>query len=90
MEAAVTRFTNCQVLRNGRVERGEVWVRDGRIIDPQAFFYSEKRVADKVIDCRGLVVSPGFIDTQINGECAWIANSTASLSLPIMWMHSSG
>lgn len=66
-DAAVTQFRNCEVLREGGLVPGDVWVREGRIIDPQALFYDEKKVPNRVIDCRGMLVAPGFIDIQING-----------------------
>ena len=46
----------------------DVWVREGKVIDPQRLFYVEKLAADRVVDCHGLIVAPGFIDIQINGE----------------------
>lgn len=49
------------------LEEGDVWVRDGKVIDPQKLFYEEKRLPDEVVDCTNLIVAPGFIDIQING-----------------------
>ncbi|ETN71755.1 hypothetical protein NECAME_19187, partial [Necator americanus] len=42
-------------------------VRDGKIIDGAAVFYDEKRNPDIQVDCEGHILSPGFIDIQING-----------------------
>ena len=65
----ITRFKNCEVLRDGMLVKGaDVWVRGGKVIDPQRLFYEEKRMPDRIIDCQGLIVAPGFIDIQINGE----------------------
>lgn len=47
---------------------GILKVRDGKIIDGAAVFYDEKREADIQVDCEGYILSPGFIDIQINGE----------------------
>lgn len=44
-----------------------MWVRGGVIIDPINLFYEEKKAPDVTVDCRGLIVAPGFIDIQING-----------------------
>ncbi len=63
----VTRFKYGAVLRGKELVRGDVWVREGKIIDPRELFYEEKRVPDRVIDCEDLIVAPGFIDIQING-----------------------
>lgn len=45
----------------------DLYVRDGRILDPQRLFYEERRAADVLIDCGGLILAPGFIDLQLNG-----------------------
>lgn len=66
--ASVTRYTNCKVVCNGDVLPGDVWVREGKIINPTDLFYGLKKLPDTVVDCRGLIVSPGFVDIQINGE----------------------
>ncbi len=55
------------ILQDGRLVRGDLWVRKGRILDPLHLFYKEKKKADIVIDCSGFLISPGFIDIQING-----------------------
>ena len=68
------------MLRGGVLVPGDVWVRDGRIVDPQKLFYDEKRGPDRVVDCRELIVAPGFIDLQINGEGVW----GGSTVLPVM------
>ncbi|EPB71075.1 hypothetical protein ANCCEY_09824 [Ancylostoma ceylanicum] len=61
-------FVNAKVLRDGKITWDHLWVRDGKIIDGAAVFYDEKREADIQIDCEGHILSPGFIDIQINGE----------------------
>ena len=58
------------------VEGGDVWVRDGKIVDHMKLFYGEKVTPDKVLDCNGLIVAPGFIDIQINGTCEYKINHT--------------
>ncbi|ELR62948.1 Putative N-acetylglucosamine-6-phosphate deacetylase, partial [Bos mutus] len=47
--------------------REDLWVRGGRILDPEKLFFEERRVADEQRDCGGCSLSPGFIDVQING-----------------------
>ena len=51
------------------VDEGDVWVRDGKVMDHSKLFYEEKVSPSKEIYCRGLIVAPGFIDIQINGKC---------------------
>lgn len=64
----VIRFKGGEVCSDrGVLEKGDVWVRGGTIIDPIELFYGEKKAPDLTVDCRGLIVAPGFIDIQING-----------------------
>lgn len=61
-------FTNCRLLRDHQLSTTtDLWVRGGRIIDPEGIFFDERRLADKTIDCDGAICAPGFIDLQING-----------------------
>uniref|UniRef100_A0A2K5L9E7 Amidohydrolase domain containing 2 n=1 Tax=Cercocebus atys TaxID=9531 RepID=A0A2K5L9E7_CERAT len=69
-EARVLQFTNCRILRGGKLLRwaragvcGDLWVRGGRILDPEKLFFEERRRRD----CGGRILAPGFIDVQING-----------------------
>ncbi|PNI91400.1 AMDHD2 isoform 9, partial [Pan troglodytes] len=65
--ARVLQFTNCRILRGGKLLREDLWVRGGRILDPEKLFFEERRVADERRDCGGRILAPGFIDVQING-----------------------
>ncbi|XP_030655080.1 N-acetylglucosamine-6-phosphate deacetylase isoform X3 [Nomascus leucogenys] len=65
--ARVLQFTNCRILRGGKLFREDLWVRGGRILDPEKLFFEERRVADERQDCGGRILAPGFIDVQING-----------------------
>lgn len=61
-------FHNCKILRNSKIYNDDLWVRNAKIVDPQKVFYDEKIIADEKIDCNGSLISPGFIDLQINGK----------------------
>mmetsp|Transcript_4292 Transcript_4292/g.9418 ORF Transcript_4292/g.9418 Transcript_4292/m.9418 type:complete len:227 (-) Transcript_4292:3764-4444(-) len=67
------KFTNCQILRGGRLQWDDLWVdtRNGTIVDPLHHFYASKDSehfhAERVVDCKGKIVCPGFIDLQFNG-----------------------
>ncbi|KIW66409.1 hypothetical protein PV04_05745 [Phialophora macrospora] len=65
----VTKFTNGYLLKDGQLVAGDLWVSSdtGRIISPQSAFYSAHLRADKTVDLQGRILSPGFIDVQING-----------------------
>ncbi|KAM6904777.1 N-acetylglucosamine-6-phosphate deacetylase, partial [Xenentodon cancila] len=45
----------------------DLWVREGKILDPEKLFFDEQGYADKRVDCEGSIIAPGFIDVQING-----------------------
>lgn len=62
-----TKFINCRILKNHQLLNDQLWVKDGIIIDPHEAFYTKKLVPLNVIDCKGAILSPGFIDLQING-----------------------
>jgi len=61
------RFSNCTLLHHHQVIRDDLWVRDGKILNPEKVFFDERIQADVVVDCCGLFIVPGFIDVQING-----------------------
>ncbi|XP_045427363.1 N-acetylglucosamine-6-phosphate deacetylase isoform X4 [Pipistrellus kuhlii] len=65
--APVLQLTNCRILRGRRLLREDLWVREGRILDPEKLFFEERLLADQRRDCGGCILAPGFIDVQING-----------------------
>lgn len=66
-DASITQFVNCRILREHQLLREDLWVREGRILDPEKLFFDEKGFADERVDCEGSIIAPGFIDVQING-----------------------
>lgn len=67
MDGKVIQFVNCKILRNHSIYEDIFLVCGGKIIDPEKVFFEEKRKPDIIIDLKGCIVSPGFIDVQING-----------------------
>ncbi|KAJ1932852.1 putative N-acetylglucosamine-6-phosphate deacetylase, partial [Linderina pennispora] len=63
----ITQFYNCRILRDHKLVEDYLYVQDGKIIDPAKMFWEENRVPDVRIDCKGGIVSPGYIDVQLNG-----------------------
>lgn len=61
------RFRNCLLMRNHALIVDDLWIRHGKIINPEEIFFVEKRQADVEYDCRGALIAPGYIDLQING-----------------------
>ncbi|PQE27351.1 N-acetylglucosamine-6-phosphate deacetylase protein [Rutstroemia sp. NJR-2017a WRK4] len=65
----ITKFTNCRLLKGEELVTQDLWVSSstGKIIQSQEAFYSELCVPDETIDLGGRIISPGFIDVQLNG-----------------------
>ena len=71
----LVRFKGGSVLHGGDgtcrpslAEGGDVWVRNGKVLDHMKLFYEERVSPSQEFDCTGLIVAPGFIDIQINGN----------------------
>lgn len=45
-----------------------MWVREGKILNPERLFFDEEGFADYKVDCENKIIAPGFIDVQINGK----------------------
>ncbi|CAL8107490.1 unnamed protein product [Calicophoron daubneyi] len=63
----IIRFSDCYILKDEGLIRDDLWVRNGRFIDGQKLFFSERKQADIIFHLKGCVISPGFIDIQVNG-----------------------
>ncbi|KYQ57820.1 Putative N-acetylglucosamine-6-phosphate deacetylase [Trachymyrmex zeteki] len=66
-KGVLKQFCNCKILRDSRIQTEDLWVRNGKIVNPEKIFYDEKIKPDVKIDCGGALISPGYIDVQING-----------------------
>ncbi|KAJ7594920.1 hypothetical protein C8J56DRAFT_927969 [Mycena floridula] len=63
-------FTNCLLAQeDGSLARKDLWIdeRLGVILNPQHTFYVRRERPDRIIDLQGHIISPGFIDIQLNG-----------------------
>jgi len=56
----IVRYHNGRILRNHKIEEGNLWELEGKIIAPQS-------KADVEIDVGGLIIAPGYIDLQMCG-----------------------
>ncbi|XP_075686511.1 N-acetylglucosamine-6-phosphate deacetylase isoform X2 [Rhinoderma darwinii] len=65
--APIVQFRNCRILRDHKLQWEDLWVRQGKILNPEKLFFDEKGAADVQVDCQGRIIAPGFIDVQING-----------------------
>ncbi|KAH9888475.1 Metallo-dependent hydrolase [Cubamyces lactineus] len=63
-------FTNCLLpTEDGALVQQDLWIdeRRGVILDSHKTFFQRKERPDRIIDLGGNILSPGFIDIQING-----------------------
>ncbi|KAG7231600.1 hypothetical protein INR49_006673 [Caranx melampygus] len=49
-DAPITQFINCRILRGHKLQREDLWVREGRILDPEKLFFDEQGYADERVD----------------------------------------
>ncbi|XP_045763349.1 N-acetylglucosamine-6-phosphate deacetylase [Maniola jurtina] len=67
-EKSLTRISDCYILRNGKIIKEDLWIRNGVIVNPEQVFYVEQVEADQTIKAfENYLIAPGFIDIQING-----------------------
>ncbi|MBN3322106.1 NAGA deacetylase, partial [Atractosteus spatula] len=66
-DAPITQFVNCRILKDHQLQREDLWVREGKILNPEKLFFDEEGSADAWVDCHDSIIAPGFIDVQING-----------------------
>lgn len=67
-ERKIIQFVNCRILKDHKIQKEDLWVREGRIVNPECVFFDEKVSSDVKIDCGNAIIAPGFIDLQINGK----------------------
>jgi N-acetylglucosamine-6-phosphate deacetylase len=65
----ITKFTNCRLLRGNSLVKEDLWISSvtGKVIESQTAFYDENVLPDQTVDLEGRIVSPGFIECQLNG-----------------------
>ena len=65
----ITKLTNCRLLRGDDLVWDDIWISSatGKVIRSQSAFYDELIMPDEVINLGGRIVSPGFIECQLNG-----------------------
>lgn len=64
----IIQFKNCRLVRNHKIVVDDLWIQNGKIIDPEIVFFDHKIGSQRKIDCDGAIIAPGFIDIQINGK----------------------
>jgi len=62
------KIVNGRIIRDHTIINDDVlYISDGKIIDPQKHFFTCNNPPDVVINAKGLLIAPGYIDVQING-----------------------
>lgn len=65
----VTRLTGGRLVKGDSIVEEDLWISSvtGKILHSQEVFYEHHVVPDEVIDLKGKILAPGFIDVQFNG-----------------------
>ncbi|KAK4928515.1 hypothetical protein LTR28_011857, partial [Elasticomyces elasticus] len=65
----IVKFTNCRLVKGNDLMEEDLWFSSvsGKILQSQETFYDYQATPDEIVDLGGRIVSPGFIDVQING-----------------------
>ena len=74
VEGTIFQFRNCTILWDHELIREDLWVRNGKILNPEKLFFEERAYADVQVDCEGSILAPGYIDVQINGKVMDLLN----------------
>ncbi len=67
--SGVVKFTNCLLVKGDKLVKEDLWVSSltGRILNGQKILYEHRTAPEEIVDLGGRILSPGFIDTQLNG-----------------------
>ncbi|KAF1932890.1 carbohydrate esterase family 9 protein [Didymella exigua CBS 183.55] len=68
-DLGVTKFTNCLLVKGDDLVNEDLWVSStsGKILNGQKLLFEHRTAPDQIVDLGGRILSPGFIDTQLNG-----------------------
>ena len=67
--SGITRLTGGRLVKRDQIVEEDLWISSvtGKILRSQEVFYEHHVVPDEVVDLKGKILSPGFIDVQFNG-----------------------
>lgn len=67
--SGVTKFTNCLLVKGDDLVNEDLWISaiSGKILNGQELLFEHRTAPDQIIDLGGRILSPGLIDTQLNG-----------------------
>ncbi|KAH7045886.1 N-acetylglucosamine-6-phosphate deacetylase [Macrophomina phaseolina] len=69
LPSGITKLTNCRIVKADQLVYEDLWFSSvtGKVLHSQEIFYEHQLTPDHIIDLGGRIVSPGFIDVQLNG-----------------------
>ena len=69
ISSGVIKFTNCLLVKGNTLVKEDLWVSSftGRILNGQKILYEHRTAPEEIVDLGGRILSPGLIDTQLNG-----------------------
>jgi N-acetylglucosamine-6-phosphate deacetylase len=67
--SGVVKFTNCLLVRGNDLVNEDLWISSvsGKILNGQEILYEHRTAPEEIVDLGGHILSPGLIDTQLNG-----------------------
>jgi N-acetylglucosamine-6-phosphate deacetylase len=67
--SGVIKFTNCLLVKGNNLVNEDLWVSSvtGKILNGQEILYEHRTAPEEIVDLGGRILSPGLIDTQLNG-----------------------
>lgn len=67
--SGVTRLTGGRLVKGDTLVERDLWISSvtGKILHDQEVFYEHHVTPDEIIDLKGKILAPGFIDVQFNG-----------------------
>lgn len=65
----MTKFTNCLLVKGDDLVNEDLWISSisGKILNGQELLFEHRTAPDQIVDLGGRILSPGLIDTQLNG-----------------------
>ena len=67
--SGVIKFTNCLLVKGNALVNQDLWIssKSGKVLNGQEILYEYRTAPEQIVDLGGRVLSPGLIDTQLNG-----------------------
>ena len=67
--SGITKLTGGRLVRGDKLVEDDLWISSvtGKILHSQQVFYEHHVIPDEIVDLKGKILCPGFIDVQFNG-----------------------